>query len=109
MDHEVPQQENPFHAQAQGLGPAQLKTGRDSRLDGLCRQANELVKMASVLQGRSYNLVERLDGARPQNTSGGECAVEQPGYVNMLQGSLTDVRLSLEQVNEHLNDLDTLI
>jgi hypothetical protein len=107
---EVPHQENPFHAQAgQMTGGMSKQLNRDSRLDALCRQANEIEKMAAIMRDRSFQLVERLDGPRPQNTRGEECAVEQPGYINNLQSTFNEMRLSLEATNEFLNELDSLI
>jgi hypothetical protein len=114
-DTEVAKQDSSF-AHDRGHGGVHAGTAnqlnRDSRLDALTRQSHELSKMASVVAERAYQMVERLDGPRPVNERerGDGGAVKQPdGYINSLQASFNETRMSLDAVSEYLNELDNLV
>jgi hypothetical protein len=108
------QPNSPFVQASHGSlpGGTAKQLNRDSRLDALCRQGHEIAKMASVVAGRAYQMIERLDGQRPPNERerGDDGAVKQPdGYINSLQASFNETRMSLDAASEYLNDLDSLV
>jgi hypothetical protein len=86
------------------------RANRDSRMDNLVRQSDEITKMASIMAARAFQIIERLEGHRP--TTQGCDAAEQvtgTGYITQLQDNFSNTRMSLESLNETLNELDNLV
>lgn len=83
---------------------------RDSRMDNLVRQSDEINKIASIVSARAFQLFERLDGQRPDKTSNKtETPAPSNGYLMQLQDNFQSTRMFLESLQETLNELDGLI
>ena len=84
---------------------------RDTRLDALVAQSRELAQGAAIINQRVFEILQRLDGPRPQVQGGrlDEKVPHQPGYIAELGNSLDEIRDNLSQAHEVLNELDGMV